>query len=246
LFGDTAFAEASLDVPRPAGIDTAFELAEDVYDVRPHVVQPVLDPFELRDVISGTSRTPVAGQAWLGVGDRYQDGMLDMAFRASAPGEITVDQQKALAHESLRDAGAIAGALQVETLRAAERRQETIEGAASASLYAASLGSTALPGSPLIWASATSIAGVLAPEVLPQPLEGARLDVLENEPDFRERFAGAAHLAALEHTAERGLRSAPEGGSWDSLAPDSEGAKRTFRETYDLMSDLERNLGENP
>lgn len=246
VFSDASALKTDAHEPRPPGIVSDFQLAEDLDEEPPHVVQPALDPFALRDVIAATSRTPGAGDAWLGVGDRYQDAMLDMAFGTSAREGIALDDQKSLAHESLRDAAAIAGALQIDTLRAAERSQAAIDGAASGAMFLTSLASTKVPVPPAVSTSATSLGGELLPELLPTPVEDARREILAREPELRDRYAGAAQELALEHTVERGVPRAEAHKNWESLAPDSKGARTSFGDAYNQMADLRRRLGENP
>lgn len=250
VLGDTATSPADEHDPRPAGIAAGFQHAEgldrEVVDGAPAVVQPDLDPFALRDVIAATSQTPGAAGAWLGSADRYQDAMLGLAFGAAAPDGMTEDDRAALATETLRDAGAVAGAIQADVVAAAERTQEAQNTVVTAGTFAVSLATTKVPVSPVVVTTATSGVGAVLPGMLPDHVGAARAHVLATEPTLRERYAGRAFEVAVAHDVASGvpLHDAVERN--EALAPRSDGAKLAFGGTYDQMSGLGRRLGENP
>ncbi len=246
VFGDVVLDSDDGAPPRPPDVLDDFTLAQGVVQELPVVVQPDLDAFALRDVVAATSRTEAAGAAWLGAADRYHDAMLDLAFGSAAPDGIGEGDQNNVVEESLRDAGALAGALQVATIRAAEREQAAIDGAASAAMFLGSVAVAKVPVSPVVSTSATTAAGTALDGFLPDRLEPVRDAVLANEAALRERFAGAAVEAAVQHDVGRGA-SGPEAlAQRAELAPDAGNVTTSFKHTYDAMSGLRRTLGENP
>jgi hypothetical protein len=245
VFGDVVLSSDEGAPPRPPDVLDDFTLAEGVVRDLPVVVQPDLDAFGLRDVISATSRTEASGAAWLGTADRYHDAMLDLAFGSAAPEGIEEGDQNNVVGASLRDAGAVAGALQTATIRAAEREQAAIDGAASAAMFLGSVAVAKVPVSPVVSTSATTAAGTALDGFLPDRLEPARDAVLANEVAFRERFAGATVDAAVQHDVDRGSSTQEALARRAELAPDADSVTTSFKATYDAMSDLRRTLGEN-
>lgn len=244
-FGDAVLA-ADDDAPRRAPATLGgFRLAEGVAEDLPVVVQPDLDAFALREVVAATSRTQAAGASWLGAADRYHDAMLDLAFGPAAPDGVDGGDQGNLVRASLCDAAAVAGALQVESIRAAERGQAVIDGAASAAMFLGSVAVTKVPVSPVAATSATTAAGTAIDGFLPDRLGPARDAVLTDGTRLKERFAGRAHAAALEHDARRGLSRTQALEERGDLAPESPDVTAAFGDTYTKMSDLRPALGEN-
>ncbi len=245
VLGDAVLTADAGAPPRTPGIRDRFRLAEGVVEGLPVVVQPDLDAFALREVIAATSRTEAAGAAWLGTADRYHDAMLDLAFGPSAPDGVAEDDQGNVVRASLRDAAAVAGALQVERVRAAERGQAVIDGAASAAMFLGSVAVAKVPVPPVAAASATTAAGTALDGFLPDRLGPARDAVLTEGSQLKEHFAGRAHAAALAHDEARGVPRAEALEERRDLAPESPDITAAFGDPYTKMSGLRTGLGEN-
>ncbi|AEG42972.1 hypothetical protein [Isoptericola variabilis] len=246
VFGDAVRSADKNGPPRPAGVVDDFTLADGVVEDLPVVVQPDLDAFALRDVISATSRTEAGAGAWLGSADRYHDAMLDLAFGTSAPEGISEGDQGNIVRESLRDAASVAGALQLETIRTAQREQAVIDGAASGAVFLANVAIAKVPMPPVASTSTSTATGTVIDGFVPDRLGPAREAVLEKEAQLRQHYVGRAYAAAVDHDVDHGMTYAEAVDERTELAPGSGDVSDAFGSTYNAMSDLRRELGENP
>ena len=212
------------------------------------VVQPDLDAFALVDVISATSTSEAAAGVWLGVGDRYHDAMLAAGFGGASGGEsgghepLDRDLQDLLAQEALRDVGAIAGALQADTMQVARERQGTLDGAVEGASFLA--GAVTVHAAPAVSIGVTAATG-LVPHLTPDHVAPVKETVLLNEQSLRRRYAEAAYSAAIAAEVEGGMPAARAAERRAALDPDSAATRGAFRQTYDLTADLRRQLGDN-
>jgi hypothetical protein len=136
--------------------------------------------------------------------------------------------------------------MQVETIRAAQRQQDSVDGAASAALFLGSVATSKAPMPPVASTSATTAAGWMVGGFLPDHLQAARETVIANQGALQERYAGAAFDAAVAYDVERGAAPADAATKRSGLAPTASEVNEAFGTTYGLMADLERKLGENP
>lgn len=238
VFGDVVVASDSRSsAPGTVNLD---RLADGYLDSPPVVVQPVLDPFALVEVVSATSRTETAADVWLGVGDRYHDAMLGLALSGAVP--VDRDVQDSIAGEALRDVGTIAGSLQAERLRVARRDQAEQDQLVEGASFLVGVGT--VTAAPPLALGATAVTTV-APHVLPDHVGPVRDTVLANEQTLRRRFAESAYAAAIEREVEAGLSAAQAAERRAELSPDSHATRGAFQQTYDLTADLRRELRDN-
>ena len=244
VFGDSAVGAEKDEKPEP-GTQQIEQLADGWLESPEAVIQPDLDAFSLVRVISATSQTDVASGEWLAVGDRYRDTMLGLAFQADEPVE-SVDQHE-IVEETLRNAGALAGSLQAETMLMARQQQDRQDAAVGGLSFLATAATKVLPaGAARTADGGVTVGGALLPPLLPDHLAAGKEAVLREAEGLRHRFADPAYARAVEFEIEENGTSRHDAPlERAALDPSSSGSCESFEHTFDLMSDLGRKLGDD-
>ncbi|WP_179951021.1 hypothetical protein [Xylanimonas oleitrophica] len=227
-------------------------------------VQPTLGAFDLREVVAATSRTSLGGAAWLAAAEDHQEAVLGWAFPVvplgpPTPGAPDVPERadpgldradrEAVARELLADVGTVAGAISVDTVRAAEladaRNQALVDAAAVGVGVAASavtVGSSAVTGLALSAAAGAGTAGASAvvKEMLPDHAAAARADVSVEGGALHDRFATTTHSRALAWSQQQGATAAEARAEWARLPDDG---CASFEQTFRPMSEVGHELG---
>jgi hypothetical protein len=241
IMGD-AVVETREGVPLPPGTVEPERLAPGFLESPQVVVQPKLDTYELVRVIAGTSTSQIGAGEWLGVGERYRDVVLDIAFGSQH--EVAEADQNSMAREALRDVGAIAGSLQADTITTARQRQEAQDAAVGSAAFLVTTAATRAPA-PGTTGNAITVGTELVPAFLPDHLGAARDEVIRSDAELRNRFAAPFHDAAVEFNVGLGMPEAVAREEREELEPDRQDGCGTFGMTYEQMSDLGRRLGES-
>ncbi|MFC7877206.1 hypothetical protein [Isoptericola sp. NPDC057391] len=243
VMGDAAAAQGlttscpDVEPPPAPGTSPDAEAAPGFDELFPLVVQPQLDAFALRDVIGATSRTPEAAAAWLGVTDRYAATTLEHATSPVVDADPSTGAP--LVRAALGDIGAVAGAMQAQTIEAAKAEvaaREAYVGLAGAGVGHLHLGSKAVT-------EAVSLASVPALRFLDTeaPLHEAREEVRATEDALVDRYAPAMHEALVENERDLGLSDGAIERLVGELDPTENGSDPAtrFDQTFDALSDPE-------
>lgn len=225
------------DRPRPeAGLLGTPQLAEGTGEYA-EIVQPHLDAFAFRDVIAATSSTEASSGFWLERVDAYLD---DAVTGVTAEGRSSADAE-ALAEGATRDAAAVLGAVESESITIARAQHD--EAAATATWFSSGL-SLATTRSPAGASLAATGVGALLPPLLPDGVGTAREEVLTTEPRLRERTTERFHDAVGDQLAARGYSAEEVERATERLDPNSDNMREVFGSTYAINADLRRELGE--
>jgi len=221
-------------VPAP-GIDLAAEVAPDLGDRVPLVVQPELDAFALRDVIGATSRTPAAAAAWLGVTDRYAETVVEQA--TSEDFDVDTGPRISLVQGALSDLGALTGGMQAEAIDTARARvatRETVLSLAGAGVGYLRFGSMA--ANEAVGLASRPAMSLFDPEA---PLDDARERVWATENELTERYTTDLYDAVVQHDLDLGLSPEEAAERSSGLKPDGNGSAPAtlFDAPFDHLSD---------
>ncbi|PFG41637.1 hypothetical protein ATJ88_0279 [Isoptericola jiangsuensis] len=202
------------------------------------VVQPGLDAFALRDVVTATSEGSADADRWLHLLDGYVADSAEVATGSGLDGE----DRKTVVTNALDDVSFVAGSIQSPVIGAAEAvdgRRGTVAAATSVGLGVA----TAPAAAPV--SLAATILGAILPGLVPDTVSPAREEVLRTEPLVRERFAEPLYRAVVDQDVARG--ATPEAAAADNQALHPHGPELSggFGKNYDLGSRLGRQLGES-
>ncbi|WP_277207263.1 hypothetical protein [Isoptericola croceus] len=223
--------------PRPEpGLLGTPQLAEGTGEYA-EIVQPHLDAFAFRDVIAATSGTEASSGYWLQRVDTYLD---DAVTGVTAEGRSSGDAE-ALAEGATRDAAAVLGAVESESIMVA--RAEDDATAATAAWFSSGL-SVAATRSPAGTSLAATGVGALLPPFLPDGVGPAREEVLTTEPGLRERTTGRFQQAVGDMLAAQGYSAEEVERATERLDPHSDNMKDVFGSTFAVNADLRRELGE--
>jgi len=226
----------------------------------PQPVQADLDLFRWREVIARTSSTPEGAAMWLAEAANHHEAVLSHVFPAdggTAPASGITDRldHTAAVRDSLRDAGAVAGALQVQHLRQAEileaQRELVIDGvgAVVAAPVTASAGALAGAGVQRVASAAVkrlatevarvaadqgvTVTGDLLKELTNHEVWDARQQVSLTGDALRGPFVDQAHDAAVAWSQARGATPAEAAATWDHLIPEHVEAAEPFDRAYE-------------
>gem|GEM_PF-1880641 len=254
-----ATAEATADVDGRPGTRPPVPLSPGLGSM-PQPVQADLDLFRWREVIARTSSTPEGAAMWLAEAANHHEAVLSHVFPAdggTAPASGITDRldHTAAVRDSLRDAGAVAGALQVQHLRQAEileaQRELVIDGvgAVVAAPVTASAGALAGAGVQRVASAAVkrlatevarvaadqgvTVTGDLLKELTNHEVWDARQQVSLTGDALRGPFVDQAHDAAVAWSQARGATPAEAAATWDHLIPEHVEAAEPFDRAYE-------------
>ncbi|GAB3089782.1 hypothetical protein [Isoptericola nanjingensis] len=221
-------------VPAP-GVDLDAEVAPDLGDRVPLVVQPELDAFALRDVIGATSRTPGAAAAWLGVTDRYTEWVLEQA--TSEGFDVDTGPRVPLVQEALSDIGALTGGMQAETIdmaRAQVDTRETVLALAGTGVGYLRFGSRVVTEA--VGLASGPALSLFDPEA---PLDDARERIWSTEHGLIDRYATDLYDGVVQHDLGLGLTPDAAAERSSGLKPDGNGSAPVtlFDAPFDHLSD---------
>lgn len=220
-------------LPPAPGIDTDGALAAST-ELAPPVVQPELDAFALRDVIAATSRTPEAAQAWLGTTDRYAASMVDVA--TSGAYDVNTGPRDALVQDTMGDVGAVAGAMQAETLEEAYDTVSTRESLISLTGIGVGVGTIGRTAKESLAAAAASTG--LSFLDTRAPVAEAQATVGSVRDQTFHRYATTMHDLVLAHDLDHGIpldRATRRTEAIDPVHP-NENVSSPFGEAFTTLS----------
>ena len=246
------------------GTRESVPLAQDL-GAMPQPVQAELDLFRFREVVARTSATPEGGAAWLLDAADHQAAVLAYTFPADGsrpPASSGIDgplEQALVVRDSLRDAGVIAGALQVRSIRLAEiedaQRKMAVDlvadvvtapivmatggaaGSATSGVANEALAAGVRKGVELATEKGVAtFAEVLAGLVADQTWE-ATTRVAAAEDELRAPFMELAHGAAVAWSEAGGDSPEEAAAKWDSLEPDDVDLMEPFDRGYEKAAD---------
>ncbi|MCL1870055.1 MAG: hypothetical protein FWF90_06535 [Promicromonosporaceae bacterium] len=238
----------------------------------PQPVQPHLDALLFREVIVGSSTTSAGAAAWLADALDHEEAVLEAIFPADgsdapAAADIQGDaDRQSVVRETLRDAGAVAGALQVASVRTAEladaRDQAMIDdvatvasvpiggvvaGAASRAVAHAATRSLGTVGDESVKLAADRVVTTAADAAkggFLHATRAARHDVAVQEPVLRREFADPALAAAEAWSQARGSTPEQAARAWHQLRWDEQDTKDAFDRFYENGSSTSTGAGQ--
>ncbi|MFE5294451.1 hypothetical protein ACFQ8T_19905 [Isoptericola sp. NPDC056618] len=221
-------------VPAP-GVDPDAEVAPDLGNRVPLVVQPELDVFALRDVIGATSRTPGAAAAWLGVTDRYAGWVLEQA--TSEGFDEDSGPRVPLVQEALSDIGGVTGGMQAQTIdtaRAQVDTRETVLALAGTGVGYLRFGSRVVTEA--VGLASGPALSLFDPEA---PLDDARERIWSTEHGLIDRYATDLYDGVVQHDLGLGLTPDAAAERSSGLTPDGNGSTPAtlFDASFDHLSD---------
>ena len=227
----------------------------------PQPVQADLDLFRLREVIARTSSTAEGAAGWLTEAASHHAAVLDHVFPADGgppPASAGITDRldhTAAVRDSLRDVGAVAGALQVEELRRAEgveaQREVVVDviGTVVAAPVAAGAGAVAGAAARRVASEAVAqvttaaaqaaadqgvgAAGDLLTELTGHEVWDARRRIALTGDALRGPFIDQAHDAAVAWSVAGGATPAEAEAAWEHLAPGHVEAAEPFDRAYE-------------
>lgn len=228
----TCFEPAPAPPPAP-GVDDDLSLAPGTGLTAP-TVQPTLDAFALREVITASSRTPRSADVWLGATDLYVDQMIDLA--TSGDHDVDTGPRTSLVRETLSDVGAVTGAMQSETISTARHRVELRENLVT--LAGTGLGMATVARGTVESALATAGSAGLSALETDAPLHEAYARVANQKEELLGQYAPRLHDAVVEHDLDLGFTPDEAARRAESIdpAPRHGQFRRDFDATFDDLS----------
>jgi hypothetical protein len=245
-FDDAVYAEAPEDAAGGVVPETAVDLARVQYlalDVGPRGPMPVLDPFALREVVSGTaSAHPDAAVRWGQLATSYQTRTLADVYLPESGIVPELAAQRTATDDVLRVAGVVYGGIQYAGL---------LEGESDATLQA-NLLTAAGTVADLVTAAVRPLTAVgvitgltaLANGALPDHVGDAVDRIVAAGGSYKELVASGNHELAVAVAVENGMAETEARAVYAPLSPDSKEATDAFQNAFDTMSGLDRGSDE--
>ncbi|GAA1721503.1 hypothetical protein GCM10009809_16440 [Isoptericola hypogeus] len=217
--------------PPVPGVDEGVRLAPNVRLV-PAAVQPTIDAFALRDVIAATSRTPEAADVWLGTTDRYADEVLTVA--TSGAYDIDTNPRSELVKAALSDIGAVAGAMQSETISTAESRAAARENSVTVAGIGSGIATIGRKAAVSIAETAESNAWAFLDTRAPVAEANTRVGATEDA--LYDQYAPAMFEGVVAHDLTLGRTQGEALTRNGNLSPGDGLHRQAFSSTFDDLS----------
>lgn len=256
-------ASASADVLRPG--TRADAPAGPNLGAVPQPVQADVDLFRLREIVARSSATELGAATWLADVTEHEDEVLEFAFPEGGdlPGPASQiedrQDQTAAVQDSLRDAGTVAGAIQVDDVRQAAiveaQRGLVVDAIATVVAAPVSAQAGALAGaatqrvaSDAVRFAAKSLAqaatdqgvtmgGELLKNLADHEVWDAKQRLSIAEDETRRPFVERAHDAAVAWSVARGASAQEAASTWDHLEPENVTVAEPFNHAYRIAAD---------